>query len=286
MNLTNAIESAEHNFKQILEDFFASVYDEKNLLSHGIDHHRRVWGYARELLSTRLRQSKQRPACDPSKLIIASYLHDIGMAIEPGPRHGEYSRELCLHFFRKYNLPENDYEDVLDTIGNHDNKDYTSKIVRNELITILSVADDLDAFGFTGIYRYSEIYLKRDINTNQLGHLILVNAKRRFKNFENIYGIHNFYVQFHRKRYRILTNFFRQYNKQADSYNFITDAPEGYCGVIQLFMLMIRNKRAICDLFLEAEIYQDDIIIGPFINGLKSELSSDNWHLAATKFPI
>ena len=30
--------------------------------------------------------------------------------------------------------------------------------------TILSVADDLDAFGFTGIYRYLEIYLTRGIN--------------------------------------------------------------------------------------------------------------------------
>ncbi len=64
----------------------------------------------------------------------------------------------------------------------------------------------------------------------------------------------------------------------VDSCNFITDAPEGYCGVIQLFMLMIRNKMAINDLFTEAEIYQDDIIIGPFLNGLKSELSSDYRH--------
>ena len=56
MNLTASIESAELKFKQILEDFFVSVYDEKNLLSHGIDHHRRVWNYARELLSHQVKQ--------------------------------------------------------------------------------------------------------------------------------------------------------------------------------------------------------------------------------------
>jgi len=278
MNLTASIESAEKILKQVLEDFFASVYDEKNLFSHGIDHHRRVWNYAKELLTTRLIQSKLRPACDPSKLIIACYLHDIGMAVEPGPRHGVRSRELCLQFLNKYNLPENNYEDVLDTIGNHDNKNYTSKIGSNDLLKVLSVADDLDAYGFTGIYRYSEIYLMRGMNPNQLGHLILENAVKRFKNFEDIYGVQNFYVQFHRKRYGILTTFFRQYNKQADSYNFITDTPKGYCGVIQLFILMIRNKMAVNDLFAEAKLYQDDIIIGPFMNRLKSELSPDNSH--------
>jgi hypothetical protein len=278
MNLTALIESAELRFKQVLEDFFAFAYEEKNLFSHGIDHHRRVWNYARELLSSGLIKSKLRPTCDPSKLIIACYLHDIGMSIEPGPMHGIHSRELCLQFLNKYNLPENDYEDVLDTIGNHDNKDYTSRTGSKELLKVLSVADDLDAFGYTGIYRYSEIYLVRGINPHQLGNLILDNAGKRFKNFEDIYGVRNIFVKFHRKRYRILTNFFRRYNKQADSFNFITDAPEGYCGVIQLFMLMIRNKLAINDLFTEAEIYQNDMVIGPFMNGLKSELSYDKWH--------
>jgi hypothetical protein len=275
MNLTALVESAELRLKQVLEDFFVSLYDEKNLISHGIDHHRRVWNYAKELLTTRLIQSKLRPACDPSKLIIACYLHDIGMSVEPGPRHGILSRELCHQFLKKYNLPEYLYEDVLDTIENHDRKDYTSKSGSKDLLTVLSVADDLDAFGFTGIYRYSEIYLTRGINQAQLGHLILENAEMRFKNFEDIYGFQNFYVKFHRKRYGILTDFFRQYNKQIDTYNFLTNEPEGYCGVIQLFMLMIRNKMTINDLFTEAEIYHNDIIISPFFNGLKSELSPD-----------
>jgi HD superfamily phosphodiesterase len=278
MNLTAFIESAESRFKQILEDFFVSVYDEKNLYSHGIDHHRRVWNYAKELLTTRLIQSKLRPACDPSKLIIVCYLHDIGMSVEPGPRHGFKSRELCIQFLNKYKLSEYDYEDVLDTIMNHDNKDYTSDRRTNDLLKVLSVADDLDAFGFTGIYRYSEIYLTRGVNPHQLGLLVLENAEKRFKNFEDIYGVQNFYVKFHRKRYEILCNFFRQYNEQADSCNFITDAPESYCGVIKLFMLLIKNKMAIKDLFTEAGKYQDDIVIGPFINGLKSELSPDNKH--------
>ena len=50
MNSTGIIESAEKQYKQILEGFFISVYDEKLLPSHGIDHHRRVWNYSKELL--------------------------------------------------------------------------------------------------------------------------------------------------------------------------------------------------------------------------------------------
>jgi hypothetical protein len=272
MNLTVSIESAENTFRQILEDFFVSVYDEKGLFSHGIDHHRRVWSYASELLFLPLRQYNSLPDCTPSELIIACYLHDIGMSAEPGPRHGAHSRELCLMFLDKNNLPEKEFKDVLEAIANHDRKEYASKTSRNDLLTVLSVADDLDAFGFTGIYRYSEIYLTRDISPSRTGYLILENAVRRFDNFEYIFGAQSPYVKDHRKRYEILNDFFIQYNKQADSYNFSGAVPEGYCGVIQLFIFMIRNKMTLPDLFDAAQKFNDDLIIGPFFKGLKSEL--------------
>lgn len=276
MNLTESIESAERIYKQILEDFFVSVYDEKNLQSHGIEHHRRVWTYARELLFIPFRESDSIPFCTPSKLIIACYLHDIGMSEEPGPKHGKHGMEICLRFLEENNLPKNDFRDVLEAIENHDSKDYTSKKGMNDLLTILSVADDLDAFGFAGIYRYAEIYLTRALSPEQIGYLILENSERRFENFQNLYDTHNFYVQKHLKRYMILRNFFIQYNKQVDSYDFKTSYPEGYCGFIQLIMLMIRNKMTLKDFFIEAETYGDDIIIKPFSDGLKSEILPAN----------
>ena len=274
MNLTESIESAEQEFRQILEDFFVSVYDEKNLLSHGIDHHRRVWCYAKTILSVPLRKYDLRPVCNPSELIIACFLHDIGMSVETGPRHGKHSRELCLQFLEKNRLSENDYHDLLDTIENHDKKDYASESERNDLLTVLSVADDLDAFGFTGIYRYSEIYLMRGISPYKLGHLILENAKSRFDNLEKTFDPRNSFVQKARRRYEILSNFFMHYNIQSESYDFLNAGPEGYCGLIQLFIMLIKYKMAFKDFFREAEIYSDDIIIGPFLNGLNSELSS------------
>ena len=182
MNLTEAIESAEKQYKQILEDFFISCFNEKSLSSHGIDHHRRVWNYSKELLRLIPLDYSIKLSQLSSELIIACYLHDIGMSVDPGPKHGKHSRTLCLQFLVINNLPENDYHHVLEAIEYHDNKDYSGNESVNELLTILSVADDLDAFGCTGIFRYSEIYLTREIGFDNIGYMIRENARKRYEN--------------------------------------------------------------------------------------------------------
>src|ERR1035437_6487768 len=144
MNIAETIESAEKQFKQILEDFFISVYNEKSLTSHGIDHHRRVWNYSKELMKLFPLKNPAQISQLPAELIIASYLHDIGMSVDPGIRHGKHSKNLCIQFLGKNNLPENDYRDVLEAIEDHDNKDYAFDASMNDLHIILSVADDLD----------------------------------------------------------------------------------------------------------------------------------------------
>jgi hypothetical protein len=276
MNLTVLIESAELRFKQVLEDFFISVYDEKYLYSHGIDHHRRVWKYAKELLLIPEKKFYSDLSVIPSKLIITCYLHDIGMSVDPGVRHGKHSRELCILFLSKNNLAPDDYKDVLETIENHDRKDYPENPVINDLLILLSAADDLDAFGLTGIYRYSEIYLLRGIAPAQTGNLILENAKKRFCNFADNFGPETGYVQRHRTKYEILRSFFTHFNQQAVSYNFEESKPSGYCGVIQLFIHMIRNKMSLKEICEDAWRYEHDTIIRSFFMGLESELGFQN----------
>lgn len=212
MNLRNNILSAELRFQKPLEQFFKSVYDEKSLCSHGIDHHRRVWKYAKELLNY-----VKIEVNDPlfvQKLLIACYLHDIGMAIDPGTRHGIHSRELCKQFLRQNKLRESDFSDVLLAIENHDNKVYTDSAEDDILLTILSVADDLDAFGNIGINRYMEIYLLRGIEPNKIGDLIIENAGKRFNHFLRIFGENPELLSKYRKEYEILKDFFVNYNKQ------------------------------------------------------------------------
>jgi HD superfamily phosphodiesterase len=272
MNLTVSIESAELCLRQILEDFFVSVYDEGTLPSHGLTHHRRVWCYAREILPIQLSKAGSLAGCDPERLIIACYMHDIGMSADPGPRHGKKSREFCQKFLVSRNLDLNDYEDLLETIENHDNKDYASAGQGNSLLTILSLADDLDAFGFTGIYRYCEIYLRRGISPFELGDLVRKNARVRFDNFSRTISSDKVYVSRHRKRYEILDGFFRNYNLQAGTYNFETGNPAGHCGVVQLFMLMKRKDLSIIDFVTEAGRHSHDPIIAWYLTGIQTEL--------------
>ena len=272
MNLTGLIESAENKYKQILEEFFISVYDEKSLSSHGIDHHRRVWGYSKELLQLIPYKNTAQISQLPSKLIIACYLHDIGMSVDPGIKHGKHSRNLCLQFLTKNNLPENDFKDVLEAIENHDNKDYTYNPSNSDLLTVLSVSDDLDAFGFTGIFRYSEIYLTRRINPEKIGSLIRENAAKRYNNFVKTFGSDSEIVRKHSNRYYILDNFFSKYNEQLPSYQFGTINPSGYCGVIEIILFMMKNNLQLKVFFKEPKKYSQDPVIIWFFDELASEL--------------
>jgi HD superfamily phosphodiesterase len=271
MNLTVTIESAETRFKQILEAFFISIFDEKSLTSHGIDHHRRVWNYSKELYNLIAYQKPAEFSNLLPKLIIASYLHDIGMTVEKGPKHGKHSKELCVQFLVKNNFRPDDYQDVLETIENHDNKDYPGNSSVNDLLTILSAADDLDAFGFTGIFRYSEIYLTRGISPDQIGNLINQNAAKRFDNFAKTFGFASEYVEKHKKRFERINNFFEEYNKQVLSYKFGESTPTGYCGVIEIFTDIMNSKISLKDVCMKSNIYCSDSIICLYFNNLAKE---------------
>lgn len=273
MNLTGQIESAELQFQQLLEDFFISIYDERLLPSHGIDHHRRVWQHAKKLIEIFPFRNSNIAFGIPSKLIIASYLHDIGMSVDQGLRHGQYSKAICITFLKKNKLGPEDFTDVLETIENHDLKDYSENTAFNELHTILSAADDLDAFGFTGIYRYSEIYLLRGVKPDEIGKLIKENAAKRFGHFIQTFGNSLTQANQQRIRYKILDDFFTRYNTQLASLQFDYHNSSGYWGVMKLIMNMIKEKRELKAILPESGKSDDDPVINWFLEGLKTELN-------------
>jgi len=272
MDLNGSIESAEKKYKQILEDFFISVYTEKYLSSHGIDHHRRVWNYAKDLIRLSPLKNNGQISFLPSEAIIACYLHDIGMIVDQGVKHGKHSRDLCKRFFAENKIPENNWLDVLEAIENHDNKDYISNASINELLKILSVADDLDAFGLTGIFRYSEIYLAREIGFERIGYMIRENARKRYDNFIKAFGSFDELVVKHWERYYLLDMFFTKYNDQLPSYQFGTNQPSGFCGVVEIIENIMQNHLNLKDFYTEPEKHTSDPLILWYLNELKSEL--------------
>lgn len=268
------MESAELKYKKILEDFFINEYGNESLSSHGLDHHKRVWSYAKEITSLLSGHNHIQVTIDPSQLIVACYLHDLGMSIDPGINHGLLSMELCEKFIRKNHLLKNDFADALYAISNHDNKEYNNSLIRYDLLTVLSVADDLDAFGFIGIYRYSEIYLIRNISLTEIGNLILKNAERRYKNFERHFEFSDQLISKHHKRFIILKEFFNHYNKQAVNYNFGRDQFSGYCGVLEILSAGIKNRKSVGEIITEIKISVTDPLITWYFTELEHELSN------------
>jgi hypothetical protein len=273
MELKDSLRSAENKYRQLLEDFFISVYNEHILSSHGIEHHRRVWLYAQELLKfITLRKSVDISQLS-ADLLIACYMHDIGMTIHPGSKHGIYSKDLCVRFLNQNNLPEEAFFNSLKAIEYHDDKEYTENIEREDILKILSVADDLDAFGIIGIYRYSEIYLTRGIEYEKIGRQIIENAEKRYLNFIKSFGTFIDLADEHSIRYRILEDFFSKYNEQLTCYNFGTSNPSGYCGVIELLSHMLNRRIELKEIYLEPEKYLVDPTIKWFFIELEKELS-------------
>jgi hypothetical protein len=260
MLLSGQIESSEKKFRNLLEEFFRKIYNNSFLPSHGIGHHQRVWHYAKEILHTIRDNGFETEPDLTDKLIISCFLHDSGMVVDPGINHGPESRKFCERFLYENNITETDFTDVLDTITNHDNKEYISKYHPSDLMSILSVADDLDAFGFIGIYRYLEIYLTRNKTLEELGFLITENSENRFRNFINTYSFSSQLIERHSLRFNIINSFFNEYNNQITSYKLDNKPTTGYCGIAKLIREMIQNNLTEQQLINYSKDFPDPVI--------------------------
>lgn len=280
MNLTEDFKTAETRFIQLLEDFFIRIWGDTGLYSHDINHHRRVWQFACELLSGYCSKDETDNQVSAEELIVACYLHDIGMSIDSGLRHGHLSADLCKSFLNENRLDPGEFRNALQAIENHDNKEYSDPDHGDHLLRILSVADDLDAFGFIGIYRYLEIYLLRGISQQDLGSMISENAARRYSNFVTIFGECPDLIEKHGKRFRILQDFFSGSGQYQEFSNSASRSGSDYSGVIRIVSGMLRDKVSLESLVEALPIDPGDEVTGLFIEGLKGELGGQsmiNW---------
>jgi HD superfamily phosphodiesterase len=150
------------------------------------------------------------------KTMIACYLHDLGMTITTGVDHGVHSRNLAAEFLSELSMDLPGFTDMLDAIEKHDNKEYSSgPEEKNKILVILSAADDMDAYGHIGIYRYLEIYIERGVPPEKIADEIRKNAANRFRNLESQFGNYSALIEKHRKRYLILDDFFREFGSEA-----------------------------------------------------------------------
>ena len=224
-----------------VRDTFAS----EPLPSHNEEHHLRVWNYARELMSELSSRGVTMDRQSLENLIIAVFFHDTGMSLNRASDHGRESRKLCEEWMVANQIPRNENtEKVLNVIEHHDDKSYlfSSGLTadnRINLLSVLNVCDDLDAFSYCGIYRYSEIYLLRGTSIEELGQQVISNASKRFGNFMANCMLLPGMIKMHASRYDVLENFFRQYNAQLRKDPTGRSIDHGPVNIVKIFYRQI-----------------------------------------------
>lgn len=211
--ITNYIQKIESTYLDKVNLFLDELFEQTFLPSHDRYHHQRVWKNAVHIITELESLSYSFTYEYTEALFIACMFHDSGLVEELGEEHGEAGMELCNSFFEDISPKPAMLQEALDAIEFHDDKDYkSSKRNPKELISILSAADDIDAFGYIGIYRYAEIYLLRGIPVENLGNRVLQNLENRYKQIQQQYGSIENLIRTLQSKYDIVQHFYHNLN--------------------------------------------------------------------------
>ena len=200
--------TAEEKYGKLLREKCTQIFSGTDMPSHDHLHHDRVWKNAASLISRLADAGLITDENLAVKAIIASFFHDTGLTVNRGPDHGIESRHICSAFLETTGLTEEERHEILDAIEKHDNKEYTGNSDPCSLAAIISVADDMDAFGEAGIGRYEEIYSMRGIPAPEMPGLIVTNVLSRLRHLESTYKMFPDLIADMRVRAEKVTNHF------------------------------------------------------------------------------
>jgi HD superfamily phosphodiesterase len=235
------IRQVEHRWLPPLDQFVEAVFSKTRLPSHDHTHHRRVWSYAKDLVRTLHREGYRFSEAKLEQLMIAVFFHDTGLTRTPDASHGKESREICRKFLEsRPSLPAGSLNAILEAVEKHDDKSYAEmsagkKRPPDDILTMLAVCDDLDAFGATGVFRYLEIYIQRGIPLPSVPARVMENLERRVGYLLQNYGDLKDFVQVHQERYQFTVDFYRELDLQ---YNSASGIPAGM-GPVKVIDLLV-----------------------------------------------
>lgn len=273
------IGQTEEDWLGVLVAFAEERFQDTWLPSHDQSHHLRVWNIAKALLRE---ISAHNTTIDHSLVegvLIASLFHDLGMASSTREDHGRLGSQLCESWFQEADrLKPLRLKEILEAIELHDIKEkriYASFRPDSppEILGILSVADDLEAMGTIGIYRYAEIYLARSIPLKELGTRIRENAQTRFGNLSDGCRMCHQLIETYRRQYDELLRFFEQYQLQVEETLHPETVSSGPLGVINYIRsLSLLQRVSPFHLFAESEKVNTDEKVSSYFRALKYEL--------------
>jgi HD superfamily phosphodiesterase len=180
------LKSVENIWLNVLTEKVDSIFKNTFLPSHDLQHHLRVWEYAKRLLIAFEGQNKVFSVEKIEALMLAVFFHDTGLTITMDSAHGEAGSAIALEFIKslKENWKNEYTSELLEAIVKHDDKEYsgfTEMGNTSGIYQILTVADDIDALGCLGLIRYFEIYFNRNIHETTITEKIKVNLSSRFE---------------------------------------------------------------------------------------------------------
>ena len=257
------IDRSEKKWLKLLQNYAKEIFSGTFLPSHDHTHHQRVWNIGKTLLK---QIATLNDHLDPSLvegLIVAVMFHDLGMVKTREKEHGRISRQICEKYFREQKPePPGRYGEVLKAIEMHDIKDNRGyvRITAEEppdLLTLLSLADDLEALGVIGGYRYAEIYLNRGMELKDLGVNVLENVNTRFNHISKSCVICPQILRDYRPEYATLVSFYDRYNQQLLVETHPEQARSGYIGIVNTIRRLSVEGRTRPEDFL-AEIEKND----------------------------
>jgi len=218
--IAERIYRVEEQWLDLLVAHITKLFSDTFLPSHDQDHHRRVWNIGKTLLVILDENNFTVDDDLVEGLLLASWFHDTGMVEDSGEVHGAIGRKLCEKFLssnraRKPAL----YGEILEAIEQHDAKDQSvyPDLVQGKppaILWALSLADDADALGRVGVYRYTEIYLNRGVESKLLGIKVLANLDRRYRNITKSCAAIPALPGAFRPGYDYIVQFFNLYNQQ------------------------------------------------------------------------
>ncbi|MDX9846694.1 MAG: HD domain-containing protein [Tenuifilaceae bacterium] len=266
---------AEALWKSSLIGYLQHIYRNTHLPSHDLNHHLRVWEYSKQLL---LEMDKVGGLCydfTVEQVLVACLFHDTGLIYDRGERHGYQSRLICEQFFNENPyLTIDGFDMVLHAIEHHDDKrvktDGRGNVQGVDLVTLVSTADDLDAVGLVGVFRYVEIYALRGVAEMDLPNRVIENLRNRQANFIKHFSYLKDLSEHQQKRYSVALSFFEklQQEQKADG-----KQQGDYMQIIRLLIDGLINQQG----GIDATIHQGiSLASNPYIvayfQGLRDEL--------------
>ncbi|MGE0076263.1 MAG: hypothetical protein AB7S48_00220 [Bacteroidales bacterium] len=218
--LQEQIHRLEQKHLNELYSYIIQIFSNTSLPSHDAQHHLRVWLHCKEMIIELHRAGIEITEELIECAIIACFFHDSGLTIDIGEMHGKHGGLICKEYYDEHpaNKPSN-FDAIIQSIECHDDKSTKQAVITNPqdmacLNRLVSTADDLDAIGIIGIFRYIEIYLKRGIAEGELPKKIIANLKNRFTSFTNTYSSLHHFADKQKVHYLETINFFSNLDSQ------------------------------------------------------------------------